>query len=90
MILTPTERRPVRGALAPVAAVNSSHQGLPVGCLWFTHDLSGTWQERKGDHVWEKRCSSDVTPGNQSNVNESPHPARLGQGLHHETSPPHA
>ena len=57
MILTPTERRPVEGALAPVAAVNSSHQGLPVGCLWFTHDLSGTWQERKGDHVCEKRCS---------------------------------
>ena len=45
------------GALAPVAAVTSSHQGLPVGCLWFTHDLSGAWQGRKGDHVWEKRCS---------------------------------
>ena len=45
------------GALAPVAAVTSSHQGLPVGCLWFTHDLSGAWQERTGDHVWEKRCS---------------------------------
>jgi hypothetical protein len=47
----------VGGALAPVAAVTSSHQGLPVGCLWFTHDLSGAWQGRKGDHVWEKRCS---------------------------------
>ena len=45
------------GALAPVAAVTSSHQGLPVGCLWFIHDLSGAWQGRKGDHVWEKRCS---------------------------------
>jgi hypothetical protein len=48
---------PCRGALAPVAAVTSSHQALPVGCLWFTHGLSGAWQERKGDHVWEKRCS---------------------------------
>ena len=45
------------GALAPVAAITSSHQGLPVGCLWFTHDLSWAWQGRKGDHVWEKRCS---------------------------------
>jgi hypothetical protein len=59
----------VGGALAPVAAVTSSHQGLPVGCLWFTHDLSGAWQERNGDHVWEKRCSRldllgcDLGPG---------------------------
>ena len=45
------------GALAPVAAATSSHQGLPVGCLWFRHDLSWAWQGRKGDHVWEKRCS---------------------------------
>ncbi len=44
-------------ALAPVAAVTSSHQGLPVGCLWFARCLSGAWQERTGDHVWEKRCS---------------------------------
>jgi hypothetical protein len=57
VIVTPRARRPVGGALAPVAAVTSSHQGLPVGCLWFTHDLSGAWQERTGDHVWEKRCS---------------------------------
>jgi len=36
-----------------------------LGCLWFTHDLSTAaqkpsawaWQKRKGDHVWEKRCS---------------------------------
>ncbi len=56
--MTPQQRRrPVGGALAPVAAATSSHQGLPVGCLWFTHDLSGAWQGRKGDHVWEKRCS---------------------------------
>ena len=57
VIVSPTGRRPVGGALAPVAAVTSSHQGLPVGCLWFTHALSGACQGRKGDHVWEKRCS---------------------------------
>ncbi len=34
------------------------HLGLDrVGCLWFTRCLSGAWQGRKGDHVWEKRCS---------------------------------
>ena len=33
--------------MAPVAAVTSSHQALPVGCLGFTHDLSGAWQARK-------------------------------------------
>jgi len=32
----------------------------------------------------------DVAPGNRSTVNESPHPARLGRGLHHETNPPHS
>jgi len=57
------------GALAPVAAVSSSHQGLPVGCLSFTHDLSWACQGRNGDHVWEKRCSGldllscDYAPG---------------------------
>ena len=57
VIVSPTGRRPVGGALAPVAAVSSSHQGLPVGCLWFTNDLSGAWQGRNGDHVSGKRCS---------------------------------
>jgi hypothetical protein len=57
VIVSPTGRRPVGGALAPVAAATSSHQGLPVGCLWFTHDLSGAWQGRNGDHVSGKRCS---------------------------------
>jgi hypothetical protein len=34
------------------------HLGLDrVGCLGFTHGLSGAWQARSGDHVWEKRCS---------------------------------
>ena len=65
VIVLPTGRRPVGGALAPVAAVTSSHQGLPVGCLWFTNDLSTAaqkpsawaWQERNGNHVSGKRCS---------------------------------
>ena len=56
--MTPQQRRrPVGGALAPVAAVTSSHQGRPVGCPWFTNDLSGAWQGRNGDHVSGKRCS---------------------------------
>jgi len=33
--------------------------------------------------------SDDVAPRNRSRVNESPHPARLGRGLHHETHPSH-
>ena len=65
MIVTPIGRRPVGGALAPVAAATSSQQGLPVGCLWFTNDLSTAaqkpsawaWQGRNGDHVSGKRCS---------------------------------
>ena len=28
----------------------------------------------------------DVAPGSRSTVNESPHPARLGRGRHHETN----
>jgi len=31
-----------------------------------------------------------VAPGSRSTVIESPHPARLGRGLHHETNPPHS
>ena len=31
----------------------------------------------------------DVAPGNRSTMDESPHPARLGRGLHHERNPPH-
>jgi hypothetical protein len=27
------------------------------GVCGFTHDLSGAWQGRNGNHVWEKRCS---------------------------------
>ena len=45
------------GALAPVAAVTSSHKVCRSGVWGFTNDLSGAWQERNRDHVWEKRCS---------------------------------
>ena len=45
------------GALAPVAAVTSSHKVCRSGVWGFTNDLSGAWQERSRDHVWEKRCS---------------------------------
>ena len=44
-------------ALAPVAAVTSSHKVCRSGVWGFTNDLSGAWQERNRDHVWEKRCS---------------------------------
>ena len=57
VIVPPTGRRPVGGALAPVAAVTSSTEVCRSGVCGFTHDLSGAWQGRKGDHVWEKRCS---------------------------------
>ncbi len=58
------------GAFAPVAAVTSSHQGLPVGCLWFTHDLSTAaqkpsawaWQGRKGKEItYGRRDARDLT-----------------------------
>jgi hypothetical protein len=35
------------------------------------------------------RQAFDMAPINQPTVNESPHPARLGRGLHHETNYPH-
>lgn len=34
--------------------------------------------------------ATDVDPDNRSKVNESPHPARLGRGLHHETHQAHS
>jgi hypothetical protein len=37
----------------------------------------------------EAALELEVAAGNRSSVNESPHPARLGRGLHHETQPPH-
>ncbi|QEY33394.1 transposase [Synechococcus sp. RSCCF101] len=39
--------------------------------------------------MWSALPGADVDPGNRSRVNESPQPARLGRGLHHETNPPH-
>ena len=33
--------------------------------------------------------NTDVYPWNGSTVNESPNPARLGRGLHHEMHPSH-
>lgn len=32
----------------------------------------------------------DMDPGSRSRVNESPHPARLGRGLHRETHQAHS
>ena len=55
--LSPQQRRrPVGGALAPVAAVTSSHQGLPVGCLWLhacpVWGLAGKeWGSRLGEEM---------------------------------------
>ena len=58
VIVPPKERRPVGGALAPVADHRPGISGwIGSGVCGFTHDLSGAWQERNGDHVWEKRCS---------------------------------
>ncbi len=54
----PTGRRPVGGALAPVADHRLGIWGsIGSGVCGFTRRMSGAWQERNGDHVWEKRCS---------------------------------
>ena len=46
------------GALAPVADLSPGIWGsIGSGVCGFTHRLSGAWQGRNGDHVWEKRCS---------------------------------
>jgi hypothetical protein len=51
-------RRPVGGALAPVADLSLGIWGsIGSGVCGFTHRLSGAWQERNGDHVSGKRCS---------------------------------
>jgi hypothetical protein len=58
VIVSPTARRPVGGALAPVADLSLGiWDSVGSGVCGFTHGLSGAWQERKGDHVWEKRRS---------------------------------
>jgi hypothetical protein len=39
---------------------------------------------------WLEQCrETDMDPWNRSRVNESPHPARLGWGLDHETHQAH-
>ena len=58
---------------------------LDVKVLIALLDLQHLSQEPA--HRW---FQIDVAPGNWSRVNESPHPARLGRGLHHETHPRHA
>ena len=51
------KRRPVGGALAPVAAVTCSHQDCRSGVCGYMRRLSGAWQTRNRDYVSEKRCS---------------------------------
>jgi hypothetical protein len=58
VIVSPTGRRPVGGALAPVADLNLGILGsIGSGVCDFTRRLSGAWQGRNGDHVSGKRCS---------------------------------
>jgi hypothetical protein len=55
---SPIGRRPVGGALAPVADHGLGSWGKSRSGVWgFRRGLSGAWQARKGDHVGEKRCS---------------------------------
>jgi hypothetical protein len=54
----PIGRRPVGGALAPVADHGLGSWGRTRSGVWrFRRGLSGAWQARKGDRVGEKRCS---------------------------------
>ena len=54
----PIRRRPVGGALAPVADHDLGSWGRTRSGVWgFRRGLSGAWQAREGDHVGEKRCS---------------------------------
>jgi hypothetical protein len=52
------------GWLLPVMPIPENREALVrgtnsigSGVCGFTHDLSGAWQGRNGNHVWEKRCS---------------------------------
>ena len=55
---SPIGRRPVGGALAPVADHGLGSWGRSRSGVWgFRRGLSGAWQARKGDRVGEKRCS---------------------------------
>jgi hypothetical protein len=54
----PNRRRPVQERLSTGCRPSPWHVGSDqVGCLCFNIVLSGAWQARNGDHVWEKRCS---------------------------------
>ena len=77
-------------------ALEKAPQGLPRAL----NELVGTSVGLRADQacLWShetlirsklRPALADVDPGNQSGVNESPHPARLGRGLHHETNPSH-
>jgi len=61
------------------------------GCTSYGDDR----RVQAGDAISQEQADTllvarDVAPGIWSRVNESPHPARLGRGLHHETNPPQA
>jgi len=58
VIVSNAGRRPVGGALAPLADHRPGISGwIGSGVCSFTHALSGAWQGRNGDHVSGKRCS---------------------------------
>ena len=49
------EGAPCGGTFAPVAAINSSHQGLPIGCLWFhASPVWGLAGKEWGSRLWEE------------------------------------
>ena len=51
-------------------------------------DAGTGWRDQGRGNSVEKDL--EVDPGNRSRVNESPQPARLGQGLDHETHQAHS
>ena len=57
-IARPNGKAPRRGRLGTSRGSSPWHLGPdPIGCLGFTHRLSGAWQARTGDHVRGKRRS---------------------------------
>ena len=55
---------------------------IPVSCL-------ATRSDEQLVDCKVGQAAGGVAPRNRSTVNESPHPAELGQGLHNETNQPH-
>ena len=54
----PNRKAPRGGRLSTGCGCSPWHLGpIRSGVCGFTHALSGAWQRRNGDHVWEKRCS---------------------------------